>query len=446
MAEDGVLAQLLAAPVRCLTAARRPVLLLGAARPPPPPAGCAPPSSATPSAISRRLVLQVNAATAATAALLVAGCIYSRRQDALALVAAAATAAAVDPYLNPVRPQYRLYTMAPLWNLPTYHPASLKIQAYMRFLKPDQPYFETDATSATHISPEHTLPVLVRIKSGDDTADSAGLGEGELVAGSGPIIDFLAAQAKRPGTADGLVALTPVQAADMEAYISLVENKLYLAMIFEAWAVPATYSGITKPAIAEAFPFPLSMYLPILMKWRNVQRCERSKVDTPKRAERAARSSLAALEVRLGSQDYFFGAEPSALDATVYGYLETIYRQPFNGCWEVETPGAPRDLRELLLTYPNLMGLRERITERFFKAHIPKAGELPPLPEPVDKDLADEAAAAAAAAAKPPPSEEEIAQWEEAKCWMGGATALLGTYVLTSTDWLGDDDDDEYED
>ena len=94
------------------------------------------------------LVTQANAATAATAALVCAGCVYSRHQDALDAAAAAATAAATDPYLNPVRPQYRLYTMAPLWNLPTYHPASLKVQAYMRFLRPDQPYFETDATSA----------------------------------------------------------------------------------------------------------------------------------------------------------------------------------------------------------------------------------------------------------------------------------------------------------
>ena len=109
----------------------------------------------------------------------------------------------------------------------------------------------------------------------------------------------------------------------------------------------------------------------------------------------------------------------------------------------MEVPGQPRDLKELLQHYPHLLAHRERITERFFAAYIPKAGEIPPPPEPAakeDEEAAAVAAATAAAAAKTP---EEIAQWEEAKCWMGGAAALLLSYVLTSTDWLGED---EYED
>ena len=43
---------------------------------------------------------------------------------------------------------------------------------------------------------------------------------------------------------------------------------------------------------------------------------------------------------------------------------------------------AARDLKELLLQYPHLLALRKRITERYFTAYIPQAGELPPLPEP----------------------------------------------------------------
>ena len=118
--------------------------------------------------------------------------------------------------------------------------------------------------------------------------------------------------------------------------------------------------------------------------------------------------------------------------------------------WQVEAPGQPRDLKELLHQYPHLLAHRERITERYFKAYIPRAGEIPPPTEPPSKEDADAAAAAAAAgaaAAAAPKSVEEIAQWEEAKCWMGGAGALLLSYVLTSTDWLGEDDEepDEYD-
>lgn len=117
----------------------------------------------------------------------------------------------------------------------------------------------------------------------------------------------------------------------------------YVAMLYEAWAVSATYNGVTKPAMSAAFPFPLCLYLPALLRWRNMQRCERCGINTPQRAERAARSCLAALEARLAStapagsgsavaSEYFFGSEPSALDATVYAYIETIYRSPYNGC------------------------------------------------------------------------------------------------------------------
>ena len=49
-------------------------------------------------------------------------------------------------------------------------------------------------------------------------------------------------------------------------------------------------------------------------------------------------------------------------------------------------------------------------------------------------------AEAEAAARRPPPSAEEVAQWEEAKCWMGGAATLLLSYFLTSTDWLGEEE------
>jgi hypothetical protein len=80
------------------------------------------------------------------------------------------------------------------------------------------------AAGATHISPERTLPVLLRIPDAA-AGDKSG---GAPIAGSGPIVDHLAScsGAGRSGTSDGLVALSPTQAADMEAYTAMVEHKL----------------------------------------------------------------------------------------------------------------------------------------------------------------------------------------------------------------------------
>lgn len=87
---------------------------------------------------------------------------------------------------------------------------------------------------ATHISPERTLPVLVRVPdaaAGDkasgatDGSDKAG---DAPIAGSGQIVDYLASSgdAVRTGSSDGLVSLSPTEAADMEAYTAMVEHKL----------------------------------------------------------------------------------------------------------------------------------------------------------------------------------------------------------------------------
>ena len=84
---------------------------------------------------------------------------------------------------------------------------------------------------ATHISPERTLPVLVRIPEaavGDNSRDGVGKADDAPIAGSGPIIDYLASSsdAARTAVGDGLVSLSPTQAADMEAYTAMVEQKL----------------------------------------------------------------------------------------------------------------------------------------------------------------------------------------------------------------------------
>ena len=110
-------------------------------------------------------------------AALLAGCAYRARTAATAAEAAVAASPATlvsesgegggGDAAAAERPRWRLYTMAGLWGLPTFDPACLKIQAYMRFLHPNTPWFETDASGATHVTPERTLPVVMHLESGD---------------------------------------------------------------------------------------------------------------------------------------------------------------------------------------------------------------------------------------------------------------------------------------
>ena len=135
--------------------------------------------------------------------------------------------------------------------------------------------------------------------------------------------------------------------------------------------------------------------------------------------------------------------------------------------------------REQLASHGNLVSFCERITTKYFAAHVPVAGELPPLPEvvggpkPAEKE-GDGAFPPRAVLLQPQkcfcqltwngfvrrvvfcPAEEkpgvkataeEEEQWAESKCWLGGVAALLLSYAVLSVDWLGDwddwDDDDE---
>ena len=327
------------------------------------------------------------------------------------------------------RPKWRLYQLGSLGGLPTIDPACLKVQAFMRFLRPGERWFETDDSGATHISDERTLPVLQDLSTG------------EVVACAAPILARLAAAAGTAkggkaldcGQGDGLVALTVSEAANVTAFTALVEHKLYLAMLYEWWGDEDTYTATTRPALSEALSFPLNFYLPYVVRQRQLARIERCRVDTPERAAAVGKECLAALAARLGEQEYFGpGAGPSSLDATVYGYLELIRRTPTNG-----GPGRPPSLAAILTKHPALVQFCERVTERYFAAHIPKAGEIPVV-----------AAAVATETVEPEPepmSEQEAQQTGEAWQWLGGSVAMLVGYTLCSYEWFNDDpfDDDE---
>jgi hypothetical protein len=209
------------------------------------------------------------------------------------------------------RPQWRLYQLGPMWGLPTMSPACLKVQAYMRFLRPGEgaSWFETDSSGATHISPERTLPVLQDLQTGEVTACSA------------PIIRALQAATGTPqgasrapyrgGAGDGLVGLTGGEAADQAAFGALVEHKLYLAMLYELWGCESTYQGVTYPALCEVLPFPLRCYLPRVIRARHLERIRHSRVHTPELAAAVGRECLAALAGRLGECPFFGGDQPS---------------------------------------------------------------------------------------------------------------------------------------
>ena len=174
------------------------------------------------------------------------------------------------------QPVWRLYQVGPAdWGAPTLDPACLKVQAFMRFIQPSESWFETNDDGATHISPERTLPVLQNIASGEITTDSdriiAQLSASQGGAGAKPMFGALASVSEQ-------------ERCDVAAYSALVEDKLYIAMLYEWWWDDSNYSAMMKPAMTQALPFPTCFYLPYVVRRRNLARVTHFRVDTPERA------------------------------------------------------------------------------------------------------------------------------------------------------------------
>ena len=71
---------------------------------------------------------------------------------------------------------------------------------------------------------------------------------------------------------------------------------------------------------------------------------------------REGEACIEALAAKLGSQPYFFGGQPSCLDAVAYGYLAPIWAAPVQSS----------SLRIELDKHDNLKAWLERITSKHY--------------------------------------------------------------------------------
>ncbi|KAF0694445.1 Aste57867_14678 [Aphanomyces stellatus] len=117
-------------------------------------------------------------------------------------------------------------------------------------------------------------------------------------------------------------ALTDSQRADVLAFRALVQEKLHRVLHYCRWVDPITYKEVTRPAVQSAMPFPLNRLVPKLVHMRFTA----SSLETFPSKEHvylAARDAYVALNARLDASPgpFFFGPQPSSLDAFVFGHL-----------------------------------------------------------------------------------------------------------------------------
>ncbi|XP_018328837.1 metaxin-2 isoform X2 [Agrilus planipennis] len=154
------------------------------------------------------------------------------------------------------------------------------------------------------------------------------------------------------------------QKSELRAYTSLVRNVLENAELYICWCDSETYNEVTKPRYGCVYPWPLNLIQTWTKKYQVVNHLkvmkwyEKSLEDVYGEVERCCES----LSIRLQKQEspYFFGNQPTELDALVFGHLFAI----------ITTPLPNSHLANIVKNFPLLIDLAKRIETAYFKKEI----------------------------------------------------------------------------
>ena len=159
--------------------------------------------------------------------------------------------------------------------------------------------------------------------------------------------------------------LSNKQVAEANAFIQLMDEKLFPAMKYLMWVDGKNQVEVTRPWYGKHLPFPLGLYYPNKFEQQSVQLIEslysqyseqegEAVVETA--VHRAAQECLTILSNRLGETQFMFGRSPSSLDAVMYGYLGPLLKAPLTS----------NSLQTHLKNCPNLVKFVVRISQNYF--------------------------------------------------------------------------------
>lgn len=110
----------------------------------------------------------------------------------------------------------------------------------------------------------------------------------------------------------------------------MVEESLYFILLHSRWIEGDSFKHLQKDFI-PLFPKYLGRPALQLIRYNLLKQSRAQGIGRHSQAEinQMASDMIHALSEHLGSQYYFSGEDPTALDATVYSFLVTILKQPF---------------------------------------------------------------------------------------------------------------------
>lgn len=175
--------------------------------------------------------------------------------------------------------------------------------------------------------------------------------DGTLVGDSQLVIEHL--ERTRGATVDA--HLTDAQRAEARIVRRMIEEAYYFVGLFTRWGDDDGWEH-TRPAFARILPGPIAFFLPLIR--RSVQKSLRGQGTgrhTKEEIYALGVADLDALSTRLGDQPFFFGNEPSSIDAVLYGFEESLLVFPYDS-----------PVKQRALSLANIVAHRDRMRARFF--------------------------------------------------------------------------------
>lgn len=232
----------------------------------------------------------------------------------------------------------KVYVFPGAWGLPTNGPFALKLEAWLRFV--GIPYDRVEEADPRK-GPKGKNPWIEQ--------GGVRMGDTDLIA------QHLRPQAKRDLDAH----LAPEQRAIALAARRMVEEHLHQVLEYELFVHPDGWRHMIP--LFEPVPWPVRPLVRWFMR-RHFSRQLRARGvarHAPDVVAAHGRDDLDALVTLLGGREYFFGDQPTSLDAVVYGFVAIFVFSP------LESPVAT-----YARTLPTLVAFCERVRATWFPETI----------------------------------------------------------------------------
>lgn len=238
-----------------------------------------------------------------------------------------------------MRAMLTVYKFGPALGMPDLSPFVVKIETYLRLA--GIPY-QTKAADPRK-APKKKVPYV--------DCDGVVLGDTRF------IIEHL--ETKRGVSLDA--RLTPRDRAIAIGFQSMLEEHLYFVMVHERWQIEANWQRL-EPSIrhllaAAKVPGAVAGILAKTVRKGMLKQlyAQGTGRHTPPEVGRIGERIVGALSEQIGTGPYFFGPEPSTIDASAYAFLLGLLATPFEG-----------PVREAASRKENLKAYVERIKERYW--------------------------------------------------------------------------------